>query len=100
MQVGSGSGGGNTIYTGDGSLSGDRTIDLNGHNLQWQQSGVDWFSVVPANFTTKMRATDGTGVTYLVLNADVSDPAVKFELYSDNGATEVKLIEYIGKRNY
>jgi len=28
--------GGTTIYTGDGSLSGDRTVDLNGHLLAFQ----------------------------------------------------------------
>jgi hypothetical protein len=81
-----------TIYTGDGSLPTDRTIDLNGHNLEFQQSGVDWFSMIPGNFTTQIRATDGTGTTYLVLNADVSDPTVKFELYSDNGTNEVSIL--------
>jgi hypothetical protein len=91
LQTGGG-GGGNTIYTGDGSLPTDRTIDLGGHNLEFQQSGVDWFSMIPGNFTTQIRATDGTGTTYLVLNADVSDPTVKFELYSDNGTNEVSIL--------
>ena len=34
-----GGGGGVTIYTGDGSLSGDRTVDLNGHFLMYRFSG-------------------------------------------------------------
>lgn len=37
---GSGSSGGNTIYTGDGSLSGERTVDLDGNTLTFSDGGV------------------------------------------------------------
>jgi len=39
--------GGNTIYTGDGSLAGARLVDLNSNTLNFQQGGNDFLSIDP-----------------------------------------------------
>lgn len=39
-KAGGGSSGGNTIYTGNGTLSGNRTVDLDGHTLTFSDGGL------------------------------------------------------------
>lgn len=41
----SGGGGGNTIYSADDSLTGDRTVDLDGNFLKFNSGGNTYFSV-------------------------------------------------------
>ena len=57
------SGGGNTIYTGDGSLSGDRTVDLNEHSFQIIYDGFPWVLLDPANGTSDWYSINNDGAT-------------------------------------
>lgn len=45
---GSGSSGGNTIYTGDGSLSGNRTVYLDGHTLTFRDGAYSFLIDFPS----------------------------------------------------
>ncbi len=52
-----GGGGGATIYTGNGSLSGDRIIDLDDHNFFFDYDGQHFFSIVLTEGEEKYEIT-------------------------------------------
>lgn len=98
-----GGGGATTIYTGDGVLSGNRTIDLDGNSLVIQQSGQTYFSLAPtagsesvffqaSNFTddgntSVMSASTTDTSASLFFNANFNDGAKTAEVYAFADAT-------------
>jgi hypothetical protein len=101
MQVGSGSGGGgNTIYTGDGSLSGDRIIDPNGHFLKVLTTS-DTYSQLYINpsildgQTTYIAANSPTAHTFIGAYSN-SDDGYAFSIFSDNQGDGTKNVDLVG----
>jgi hypothetical protein len=86
-------GGGATIYTGDGSLSGDRTVDLNGHDLTISDlSGNFKLYMASAEKNIYLQSSpDGDIISALTLNSDLAGD-VDFLLYaSDNSHNNVRI---------
>lgn len=85
--------GGTTIYTGDGSLEGDRVLNLNGHELQFLDSQGRIFGYWSEDeVVSYTQASDGIGTTFLAAYADSVGTAVKFWLSSAGGGTNVSII--------
>lgn len=76
---------GNTIFTGNGSLSGDRTVDLNGHFLNFVD-GDNQITIDPVSFTAALVVSNGTRFTNLSIGA--GSTAV-FNLETGNGVHNV-----------
>ena len=66
-----GGGGGNTIYTADDSLTGNRTVDLNSNTLKFEngQTYVDNGSFNPLVINRKGSGTLGNGVDFNAYNS-------------------------------
>lgn len=85
-----------TIYTGNGSLSGDRIVDANGHFLHI--SNITNFSVSNGSETlldigtlhSSIESNDGTSRSGLSVIGNVGDETT-FDLFSDNGANLVNI---------
>jgi len=56
-----------TIYTGDGSLAGDREIDLDGHSLNFEGNGNYFITLDPANNKSAIAAYNGDNNSGVVL---------------------------------
>jgi len=88
--------GGTTIYTGDGSLSGDREIDFDGHELAYELGAAgslsiygetedDYFQrIIRANFEHDIGISRNNGDVYSAASfyADVDNNIVEFGLSS------------------
>ena len=85
------------IYTGDGSLSGDREIDLNGHELEFSVNDQAWWYAKPDLFYQEFLASNGLvgdpGVAYsrVSLKADGADPTVYLDLFTTDGTNQVQI---------
>jgi len=87
----SGGGGGDTIYTGDGSLAGARVVDLDGNVLSFQQGGNNLLELDPVGFTSTLTATDATAQSLVRVVGDLSGNNVSFEINSNDGTNEVSI---------
>jgi hypothetical protein len=112
-------GGGNTIYTGDGSLSGQRIIDLNGNAIGFINisTGGEFLTIQGDGSQTTIGATfetygyartqysvnddaqnnsilsevvDLIGNTHLLMSSNEND-GYKFELSANDGSSTVKI---------
>lgn len=61
-KAGGGSSGGNTIYTGNGTLSGNRTVDLDGHTLAFIGGNV--LLDVIEDYSAGILLSSGTNTAY------------------------------------
>lgn len=87
-----GGGGGNTIYTGDDALAGDRTVDLNGKILNFQNSGSNFIHIDPTSFQGEFKATDGVlGESGFSFTADQAGGDVLFNLLATDGTNSVSI---------
>ncbi len=66
-----GGGGGVTIYTGDGSLSGDRTVDLNGHEIKFSSPTYPDGLIYADDETGQVAIGDINGPAYINCNPGV-----------------------------
>lgn len=113
-KAGGGSSGGNTIYTGNGTLSGNRTVDLDGNTLTFSGGNVgigatptaDQLFLVSdgshnllgfntSSFISSISANDGTGFSSLSLSADTDD-VVDFSLIANDGVNEIQIYGEVG----
>ena len=67
LEGSSGGGGGDSIYTDDGLLTGPRVVGLDGSSLSFEDHGTSLFFIDPLNQTISLRA-DADGDTYSSLN--------------------------------
>ncbi len=87
-----GGGGGATIYTGDGDLTGDREVGLEGHSLRFE--GTSDYLLSLSDLVSALISSDTFGAfSSLYVRGDSQDPTVKFSLTSNNGAGTVTSIE-------
>lgn len=61
-----GDGGGSTLYTGDGALTGNRNVDLADNKLSFQYDGIDLFVLDPTDGNEKfyLTAWNPTSISY------------------------------------
>ncbi len=63
IEIGGGSGSGDTLYTGDGTLAGNRTVELNGKSLKFLDNETDWLVIDQTvdGETSFLNAVNGAG---------------------------------------
>lgn len=87
-------GGGVTIYTGDGQLSGDRLVELNGHLLYLSDAAGTYLQLDPKAGEEVVRlaahSSEKNSDSYLHLNSS-TDVGWGFELSSSNAINEVAI---------
>lgn len=88
---------GNTIYTGDGSLAGDRVVDLATHRFRIEEGGNQFLNLLPDLFTSQLYATDGTANINFDLTANGAGNDVFFKLRADDGVADEAQI--LGRAN-
>lgn len=76
--------GGPTIYTGDGQVTSDRTVDLNGHFMNIGDAN-NYININPLLFTSKLYAGDGTGFSGVKVVGDVAGIGVFGLIESQDG---------------
>lgn len=90
-----GGGGGNTIYTGDDSLLGARSVDLAGNSLRFLHNSQPFLIIDPAPTAEQIDilafSSEASISSGLYITAG-SDAGYRFELTSDNAIKNVKIV--------
>lgn len=90
---------GNTIYTGDGSLTGDRTVSLASHSIDFDDTNIDVFanngnfdvtsSKDRADLSLSMQSHTGSGA-FIDLNAGNGSSIPQANLFISNASSKFK----------
>lgn len=84
-----GGGGGINIYNTDSLIASDRTVDLNGNFLKFQEGGTDFLSIDPTIFVSFFLQNNAGAESALEVNADGANS--RFDLYSNDGSNQVDI---------
>lgn len=73
-----------TLYSGDGSLAGNRAVGIGDFYLRFDATDGNYMLLDPASFMSVLKATDGTANSFLQLTSDIS-ASVNANLIAQNG---------------
>lgn len=94
LQANPGGGGGLTLYSGDGTLAGDRVVDLDGHSLSFQEGGREFLKIGVGNPSLTIASleayhpTDGGNFAHVDFVAQPDVATFDFNSSFDDGKQE------------